>query len=115
MSEIPRYPQDGEIKIEWKPVHVAIIVLSVLVIWPLFYYFADFTSGVTNKFLLVAGLNIDIIGVVVASLKTPYYGNFHDGGKIEHARANVEKMYFQCGMWLIAFGFFLQALGTLRS
>jgi len=110
MSEAPRYPQDDEVNVEWKPLHITIVVLSVLVIWPLFYCVTD---HLTNKLLSVAGLNIDIIGVVVASLKTPFYGHFHDGGKIEITRANVEKRYFQFGMWLIALGFFLQALGTL--
>ncbi|BBL71756.1 hypothetical protein [Methylogaea oryzae] len=113
MNEKPRYPKDDEVKVEWKPLHIAIIVLSVVVIWPLFYCVTDLAKTLPNKLFSVAGLNIDIIGVVVASLKTPYYGSFSDGGKIEVTRANVEKKYFQYGMWLIAMGFFLQALGTL--
>ena len=113
MSDVPSYPKDDEVKVEWKPLHIAIVVLSVVVIWPLFYCATDLTKNLTNKLLSVAGLNIDIIGVVVASLKTPFYGAFHDGGKIEITRANVEKGYFQFGMWLVALGFFLQALGTL--
>lgn len=113
MSEASRYPQEEEIKVEWKPQHIAIVVLSFVLIWPLFYCVTDVTKNLPNKLLSVAGLNIDIIGVVVASLKTPFYGLFHDGGKIEITRANVEKKSFQIGMWLIALGFFLQALGTL--
>jgi len=113
MSDVPSYPKDDEVKVQWKPLHIAIVVLSVVVIWPLFYCATDLTKSFTNKLLSIAGLNIDIIGVVVASLKTPFYGFFHDGGKIEIVRANVEKKYFQLGMWLIAFDFFLQALGTL--
>lgn len=113
MSDVPSYPKGDEVKVEWKPLHIAIVVLSVVVIWPLFYCTTDLAKNITNKLLSVAGLNIDIIGVVVASLKTPFYGFFHDGGKIEITRANVEKRYFQFGMWLIALGFFLQALGTL--
>lgn len=113
MSETSRYPKDNEVKVEWKPLHIAIIVLSVLIIWPIFYCATDLTKSFTNKLFSVAGLNIDIIGVVVASLKTPYYGLFLDGGKIENTRANAEKKYFQFGMWLIALGFFFQALGTL--
>lgn len=113
MSDVPRYPKDDEVKVEWKPLHIAIVVLSVVVIWPLFYCATDLTKNLTNKLFSIAGLNIDIIGVVVASLKTPFYGAFHDGGKIEFTRANVEKRCFQFGMWLVALGFFLQALGTL--
>jgi len=113
MTEPPRYPQDDEVKVEWKALHIAIIVLSMVVIWPLFFCATDLSKSLPQKFLSIAGLNVDIIGVVVASLKTPFYGNFHDGGKIEVSRANVERKYFQFGMWLIALGFFLQALGTL--
>lgn len=113
MNEASRYPKDDEIKVEWKRLHIAIIVLSIIVIWPLFFCVTDRTQNLPNKLLTVSGLNIDIIGVVVASLKTPFYGQFFDGGKIENTRANVEKNYFQVGMWLIGVGFFLQALGTL--
>lgn len=85
----------------------------MLAIWPVFFFLSDLTNHFANKLLSVVGLNVDIIGVVIASLKTPFYGFFHDGGKIEIHRANVERRYFQFGMWLIAAGFFLQALGTL--
>lgn len=113
MSDVFRYPKDDEVKIEWKPQHISIVILSVVVIWPIFYYTTDLTGKFTTKLLAVIGLNIDIIGVVVASLKTPFYGFFHDGGKIEITRSNVEKRYFQIGMSLIALGFFFQALSTL--
>lgn len=113
MSDTPRYPQENEIKVEWTWLHVAIVLLSVLVIWPVFFCVSDLTKNFTNKILSTLGLNIDIIGVVVASLKTQFYGTFHDGGKIETYRANAERKYFQLGMWLVAAGFFLQALGTL--
>lgn len=113
MSDTPRYPEENEIKVEWSWLHVSIVLLSVLVIWPVFYFALDPTINITNKLLSVLGLNIDIFGVVLASLKTPFYGIFHDGGKIEILRANAERKYFQLGMWLIAVGFFLQALGTL--
>lgn len=113
MSNTPSYPKDDEVKVEWKALHIAIVVLSVVVIWPLFYYATDLTKNLMNKLLSIAGLNIDIVGVVVASLKTPFYGFFHDGGKLEITRANVEKRYFQFGMLLIALGFFFQVLGTL--
>jgi hypothetical protein len=113
MNEPPRYPKDDEIKIEWTVVHKAIIAISILVIWPLFIYTVDLNDNFIKKCLSTAGLNIDIIGVVVASLKTPYYGLFCDGGKIEFNRAKIEKKYFQSGMWLIALGSLFQAIGTL--
>lgn len=113
MLDTPRYPQEGEIKVKWTWIQVAIVPFSVLVIWPVFFCVSDPTKIFTNKLLSVLGLNIDIIGVVVASLKTPFYGIFHDGDKIEVYRENAEIKYFQVGMWLIAAGFFLQALETL--
>ena len=113
MSITPQYPEENEIKVEWSWMLVAIVLLSVLVIWPVFYCVLDPTINSTNKLLSVLGLNIDIFGVVLASLKTPFYGIFHDGGRIEILRANAERKYFQFGMWLIAVGFFLQALGIL--
>ena len=36
------------------------------------------------KFFSIIGLYIDIIGVLIASLKTPYLGAFLDGGELEH-------------------------------
>lgn len=113
MNETPKYPKEDEIKVEWTVVHKGIIILSVLVIWPLFIYTADMNDNFIKKLLSVAGLNVDIIGVVIASLKTPYYGLFMEGGKIEFNRAKVEKRYFQLGMWFIALGSLFQALGTL--
>ncbi|WP_041466169.1 hypothetical protein [Chlorobaculum parvum] len=113
MNERPIYPKDEEVKVEWTVIHKAIIVLSVIVIWPLFFYTTDINNDIMKKLLAVSGLNIDIIGVVVASLKTPYYGLFCDGGKVEVTRAKVEKKYFQFGMWLIALGSLFQAIGTL--
>ena len=79
----------------------------------MFFFCADFTTFPTNKFLTIVGLNINIVGVVFASLKTPFYGFFHDSGEIETIRANVEKKYFKSGMWLIVLGSFSQAIGTL--
>ncbi len=113
MSGISVYPKSSEVKVEWTPLYIAIVVLSVLVIWSIFFFTTDIAQFPVNKFLSVAGLNLDIIGVVVTSLKTPFYGQFHDGGEIEITRANVEKKYFQRGMLLIALGFFLQAFGSL--
>ena len=112
MSEL-RYPENHEVKVEVRAIHVVIVLLSLLIIWPWFYYATDFSKLPLAKFLTLAGLNIDIIGVVVTTLKTPFYGHFHDGGHIEVIRATAEKRYFLIGMWFIAAGFFLQALGAL--
>lgn len=115
MRQPPIYPQPSEIKVEWTTVHIGIVVVSVILIWPLYFLAGGFTGGFEYKFLSLAGLNIDILGVVMASLKTPFYGNFYDGGALEVARQNKERKYFQVGMWLVAAGFLLQALGTALS
>lgn len=107
------YPQDHEVKVEWKFFRVAVVIISLVTIWPLFIIFNDFDACFINKLLILIGLNIDIVGVVVASRKTPFYGHFYDCGRIEIVRANVERKSFQMGMCLIALGFLLQALGTL--
>lgn len=41
MSDAPSYPKDEDVKVEWKPLHIAIAILSVVVIWPLFYCATD--------------------------------------------------------------------------
>ncbi|NJK94002.1 MAG: hypothetical protein HC905_02905 [Bacteroidales bacterium] len=107
------YPTQNEIKIEWKKIHSTILILvTVIVIGYLTYEIMYKTVSLT-KYLTVAGLYIDIIGVIIASLKTPYYGSFMDGGKIEILRQKVENKSFKKGMYLIAIGMVFQMTGTL--
>lgn len=110
-----KYPKDDDIKVEWTAIHKIMIVVPFLAIWTLFYYLTDFKSPYAAKLLTIVGLSIDIIGVTIASLKTPFYGLFHDGGAIEVKRADVERKYFQSGMLLIAIGLLFQTLGSLIS
>ncbi len=85
---------------------------DALLIWSVYSLASGFSGKFEYKLLSLAGLNLDIFGVVLASLKTPFYRIFHDGGALEVARANAERRHFQIGMWLVAAGFVLQALGT---
>ena len=113
MTENFRYPKDHEIRVVWGKLRISLIVFATVIIWPAFLYFNPICSLSTSKLLVVLGLYIDIGGVVIASLKTPYYGLFADGGEIEVKRGKVERKYFQAGMLLIGIGFLLQAFGSL--
>jgi len=100
-------------KIEWTKLHIGFIAIATAVLWPAFFYFNPPLAFKLSKFFSALGLYIDVVGVVLASLKTPYYGTFYDGGAIERKRAKVEEKYFQLGMLLVGFGFLLQAFGTI--
>lgn len=112
MSNLKKYPEDHQIKIKWTKLHIGILVIST-VSFLSFFCFDLMDSFKFNKFFSVFGLYLDIIGVTMVSLRTPYFGTFYDGGKIEYNRAKAEEKYFQIGMFLIGLGFFLQALGAI--
>lgn len=113
MTDRIHYPQDHEIRVVWGKLRISLIVCATLVIWPSFLYFNPLCSTSIAKILVVLGLYVDIVGIVIASLKTPYYGSFADGGEIEVRRGKVEHKYFQAGMLLVGLGFLLQAFGSI--
>lgn len=116
MTETSNYPQDHEIKVVWTKFIISLLTISTISLWSVFFYLNPIICDIEkSKFLSTTGLYIDIIGVVIASLKTPYYGIFYDGGEIEVKRARAEEKYFKIGMLLIGFGFFLQAMGSIFS
>ena len=110
------YPKDNDIKGAWKSYHIAGIILSTLLIWSLF-----FSKRVPLKivsippFLSVLGLNIDINGVIIASIEAPYFGLFADGGDQESKRSKVKEKYFKWGLLFIGFGFLLQGMAAIYS
>lgn len=104
------YPTDEQIKPEWTSVHTLLIVVSGL-IWPAFYFFSS--DHTLPKILTLLGLQLGIIGSVLSSLKTPVYGSFVDGGKLNIKRAKVEGVWWQRGMLLIATGFIAQVCALL--
>lgn len=113
MTHTPKYPKDHEIKVVWTKFIISLLAISTVSLWSAFFYLNPAICDIEiSKFLSVIGLYIDIVGVAIASLKTPYYGSFTDGGAIEVKRAKVEEKYFKTGMLLIGFGFFLQAMGS---
>lgn len=113
MADITKYPQDHEIKVVWTKFIISLLAVSTVLLWSVFFYLNPVLCGIKiSKILSAIGLYIDILGVAIASLKTPYYGSFHDGGDIELKRAKVEERYFKFGMLLIGIGFFLQAMSS---
>lgn len=112
MKDTRQYPKDDEIRVVLGKLRILLLACSTVLIWPAFFHFNPVDSLNLTELLSALGLYIDIIGVVVASLKTPYYGSFHDGGAIEIKRAKIEANYFKVGMLLIGLGFLLQAFGS---
>lgn len=107
------YPEDHEIRVKWSPFQVAIIVVSTAALWVAFWLLISPEHERLKTVLTLAGLNIDIVGVVWASLSPPYYGLFMDGGELEHKRKEVQERAFRFGMSLVALGFLLQGLSTI--
>ena len=113
MAQDRKYPERSEIKVEWTLLHIAVLIVSLVIIPFAFVKFVNFHQPFLPKFLSVLGLLVDIVGVTIATLKTPYYGSFHDGGQIEIWRREEEDKYFKVGMFLIAIGAFFQAFGNI--
>ncbi len=109
-----KYPTDDQIKVEWTIFHKTICVIPTFIIWIWFISGPGLESPFHwNKFLSLLGLNIDIFGVVIASLKPPYFGLFADGGMVEFKRGQAEQESFKKGMFIVAIGLLFQALGVL--
>lgn len=107
-----KYPKENDIKVKWKTSILIITVVTFNVI--LFLIGESRLKPISlTKWLSVGGLYFDFIGVIIASLRTPYYGSFHDGGEIEKVRQKVENKYFRLGIYLIAIGFLLQVVTSL--
>lgn len=109
------YPTDSEIRPKWSKFHLIILILSSVLIWGAYIgkliYSGDLPPWTST--LSLVGLHMDIIGVLVVSLKTPFFGYFHDGGKLESKRELSDNKTFRKGMILITFGFAFQAISIL--
>ncbi|HEL5052545.1 TPA: hypothetical protein UOA92_000300 [Stenotrophomonas maltophilia] len=110
MSE---YPEDHEIRVKWGGFQLAIVFGATTVIWVAFWLLISPDHERLKTVLTLVGLNIDIVGVVWASLSPPYYGAFADGGELEFKRKEVQERAFRRGMLLVALGFLLQGLSTI--
>jgi len=108
-----KYPSDEQIKPKWSTFQVVFLVVSTLILLTVFgYRFCSQTINLSTS-LTITGLYIDIVGVIIASLKTPYFGSFFDGGEIEFKRQKADSKVFQKGMLLVGTGFLLQAIGVI--
>ena len=109
------YPDNKDIKIKWTKFNtllVLVVTFSLILFLINQAHFKPLTLGqITN----ISGLYIDFWGVIIASLKTPYYGSFFDGGEIEKKRQKVDEKYFKYGMILVLLGLLLQALSTSNN
>lgn len=90
-----------------------LLVVTIAVWWLYIKSFSEPSAFSKTKLFSVLGLYVDMWGVAIASLKTPYYGLFLDGGAIEVKRQNAERKVFQLGMFLVGIGLVFQALGVL--
>lgn len=109
-QSLSSYPSDEQIKPEWTGIHILLIIVSGL-IWPVFCFISSDKS--LPKILTLLGLQLGIIGSVFSSLKTPEYGLYYDGGRLEIKKAKVEAKWWQRGMLLIAAGFIAQVCALL--
>lgn len=107
------YPE--KVKIEWRFFHTLLLLLATSITWGLYFYrlFPGDEPFSISKLLSMSGLYIDIVGVTLASLKTPYYGDFWGMEKLETEKERVEKNWFQRGMAIVALGLLLQVMANL--
>lgn len=110
MSE---YPEDHEIRVKWSWFQIAIVVGATAILWLAFWLLIAPEHERVKTILTLSGLNIDIVGVVWASLTPPYFGTFLDGGLVEYKRQKAQEGAFRFGMSLVALGFLLQGLATI--
>lgn len=107
------YPEDHEIRVKWSGFPLAVVLGATAVLWLAYWLLISPEHERLKTVLTLAGLNIDIVGVVWASLSPPYYGAFADGGELEVKRKEVQERAFRRGMSLVALGFLLQGLATI--
>jgi hypothetical protein len=112
---INKYPDFEDIKVQWTKLHTLIVVVITISVVLFLINQAKLKPITLTQYINVSGLYTDFWGVIIASLKTPYYGIFHDGGKIEIERQKVESKYFYIGMILVFIGMLLQVFSTLNN
>ncbi|WP_447593067.1 hypothetical protein [Stenotrophomonas rhizophila] len=110
MSE---YPKDEDIKIQWSALQLAMVIVPTMVLWGAFFLLISPGHELPKTLLTLAGLNLDIVGVIWASRTPPYYGIFVDGGEIERKRSRVQDRSFRNGMAIVGVGFLLQGISAI--
>lgn len=110
-----KYPNFKDIKVQWTKLHTLIVMVITFSVILFLINQAKSKPITLTQYINVSGLYLDFWGVIIASLKTPYYGAFYDAGKIEIKRQKVESKYFYIGMILIFIGMLLQVFSTLNN
>lgn len=110
-----KYPDFKDIKVQWTKFHTLIAIVVTFSVIMFLINQAKSKPITLTQYIHVSGLYLDFWGVMIASLKTPYYGAFLDAGKIEIERQKVESKYFYIGMILIFIGMILQVFSTLNN
>ena len=108
-----KYPKDSEIKVKWTAIHIGIIISGTIIIIGFLLHELKLNSLFTLKVISAIGLYFNVLGVVVSSLKTPFYGSFFDGGELEVKRLKAERKYFISGLLIITFGVILSIVGMV--
>ncbi len=110
------YPEDHKIKGTGSRYQIIAVVLTTIIIWPLFFIKLGFPfCDHIVPFFTVLGLYIDILGVIIASIEAPYFGSFADGGDVERKRAVVKEGYLKIGLTFIGIGFLFQSIAAILS
>lgn len=109
-----KYPDFKDIEVLWTKLHTLIVIVITFSVVMFLINEAKSKPITLTQYINVSGLYLDFWGVIIASLKTPYYGTFHDAGKIEIERQKVESKYLNIGMILIFIGMILQVFSTLN-
>jgi hypothetical protein len=105
------YPNDNEVKVQWTSFQKLVLILLTisLIVFLSFHWKAE---TITKILLLNSfGIYLNILGSVMSTLKTPFYGLFYDGGRLERVRQEVEAKYFKFGIMSMSIGAMLLLLG----
>ncbi len=111
VSEL-KYPSDDQIKVEWTKFHILIVGISTIFTLLGLGNLINLQIFSIQKVFSIIGLYIDIIGVLMASMKTPHFGAFMDGGELDKKKSDVERKWFVRGMYTVSIGMILQVIGT---
>lgn len=106
-----KYPEDEEVKVQWTTFHK--LTLIVLTISLMVFLGCLWKNNSLSETLLfnAFGIYLSAFGSIFLTLKTPFYGTFYDGGRIEQRRQQVEAKYFRLGVFILLIGASLLLLG----
>ena len=110
------YPKNNDIKPKCTTFQKSFIIIITIMIFGAFFLIKVIKNEWNIEYkqlLLITGLYLNIIGVIIASVRTPYFGSFYDGGEIEFKRQKANRKIFQKGMCIIGIGFLFQIFASM--